>query len=182
MKKLPKKIKVGSFYTEELGHPDSPKINLDKVCILVTDLSNQDNNWNGKAKVMHEDCPNGKILRGILRSGGNIGVSTRGLGSADDAELNGEKCNRVNEFVMRAVDVVADPSAPDAYVNAIREEKQYIMDDSNEVVCELNEETYKLFESQLRNMPSKTKVSMQEQRDYLYKGMMNFLSGLKKNR
>jgi hypothetical protein len=174
------KVKMGRAFGE-LGHPDSPKINLDKVCIIVTDLNKQDANWNGRAKVMHHDCPNGKILRGILRSGGNVGVSTRGLGSANDATFQNEKCSMVGEFVMRAVDVVADPSAPDAYVNAIREEKQYIMDESNEVVCELNEETYKIFEEKLRNMPSKAKVSIQEQRDYLYKGLVEFLNGLKKN-
>ena len=55
------------------------------------------------------------------------------------------------------------------------------MDESNEIVCELNEETYKIFEKQLRNMPSKTKSSMNEQRDYLYKSMMEFLGGMKKN-
>jgi hypothetical protein len=174
------KVEMGRAFGE-LGHPDSPKINLDKVCILTTHLEKDGDNWNGSAKVMHHDCPNGKILRGILRSGGNIGVSTRGLGSANDANFQNEKCSMVGEFVMRATDIVADPSAPDAYVNAIREEKQYIMDDSNEVVCELNEETYKIFEAKLRNMSSKSKISIQEQRDYLYRGLVEFLSGLKKN-
>lgn len=165
----------------ELGHPSSPKINLDLVCILVDKLEKKDANWMGHARVMHEDCPNGKILRGILKSGGSVGVSTRGLGAAENTRYGNEDCDLVNEFIMRAIDVVADPSAPDAYVNAIHEEKQYILDDSNEVVCELNEETYKIFEEKLRNMPRRVRTCNKEQTEYLYEGLVTFLSGLRKN-
>ena len=170
--KIEKKRALG-----ELGHPDSPKINLDKTCILVTDLLKKGNDYVGKAKVLHEDCPNGKILRGLLKSGVEIGVSTRGLGSANKSKYNGEEVNLVDQFVLRAVDVVADPSAPDAYVNAIQEEKQYILDASSGEVMEFNEENYKLFESRIKNLPVKHTRSTEE----VYGAIKNFLDGLRNN-
>jgi len=134
----------------ELGHPDSPKINLDKVAILIESLSKRGNDFYGRAKVCHEDCPMGKILRGLLKTGGRVGVSSRGLGSANASKYNEEDCNLVDAFNLRAIDVVADPSAPDAMVEAIQEEKQYILEGSSGSIVELNEESYKLFENKIR--------------------------------
>jgi len=161
----------------ELGHPDSPKINLDKVAILVSDLTKQGNDFYGRAKVCHEDCPMGKILRGLLKTGGRVGVSSRGLGSANPSEYNGDDCNLVDAFNLRAIDVVADPSAPDAMVEAIQEEKQYILDASSNMVVELNEESYKIFETKLEVLPIKEEAKQEQ----VYSAVKNFLNGLRSN-
>lgn len=161
----------------ELGHPDSPKINLDKVAILTNELVKKGKDFYGKAKVCHEDCPMGKILRGLLKTGGRVGVSSRGLGTADKSKWQEEECDLVDHFVLRAIDVVADPSAPDAMVNAIEEEKVYILDDSNGEVTELNEESYKMFENQLRVLP----VKSTDRTEKVFGAMKNFLNSLRAN-
>jgi len=161
----------------ELGHPDSPKINLDKVAILVESLTKRGSDFYGRGKVCHEDCPMGKILRGLLKTGGKVGVSSRGLGSANPTKFREEDCNLVDAFNLRAIDVVADPSAPDAMVEAIREEKQYILDDSSGSVVELNEETYKLFESKIEVLPVKSGPNQEQ----VFGAIKNFLTGLRSN-
>lgn len=161
----------------ELGHPDSPKINLDKVAILTTQLVKKGNDYFGKARVCHEDCPCGKIARGLIKTGGRLGVSSRGLGTANKSQWQEEDCDLVDHFVLRAIDVVADPSAPDAMVNAIQEEKQYILDDSTGEVTELNEESYKIFETQLRVMP----VRKDDKTEKVFTSMKNFLNSLRAN-
>jgi len=161
----------------ELGHPDSPKINLDKVAMLVESLTKRSSDFYGRGKVCHEDCPMGKILRGLLKTGGRVGVSSRGLGSANPSKFREEDCNLVDAFNLRAIDVVADPSAPDAMVEAIREEKQYILDDSSGSVIELNEETYKLFENKLEVIPVRTGPKQEQ----VFCAIKNFLSGLRSN-
>jgi hypothetical protein len=160
----------------ELGHPDSPKINLDKTAVLVTGLEKKGSDYWGKAKVCHEDCPMGKILRGLLKTGGRVGVSSRGLGSADPKPWEGgEECNLVNQFVMRAIDVVADPSAPDAMVESIQEEKEYILDGCSGKIYDMNEENYKMFESKLKNLPVKQERSQEQ----VFEAIKCFLGSLK---
>ncbi len=161
----------------ELNHPDSPRINLDKAAILVQSLTKRGIDFYGKAKVCHEDCPMGKILRGLLKTGGAVGVSSRGLGSANPITREGQECNLVDSFNLRAIDCVSDPSAEKAMVEAFREEKQYILDDSTGAVIELNEETYKVFEKQLKVLPVK-KVAQDAQ---VYNAVKNFLNGLHTN-
>lgn len=159
----------------ELGHPDSPKINLDKAAILTTQLVKRDNDYYGKARVCHEDCPMGKITRGLIKTGGALGVSSRGLGTANKAKWEEDECDLVDHFVLRAIDVVADPSAPDAMVSAIQEEKQYILDDSTGEVMELNEESYKLFENQLQVLP----VKKEDKNEKVFRAMKKFLNSLR---
>ena len=161
----------------ELGHPDSPKINLDKAAILVESLIQKGNDYYGKAKVCHEDCPCGKILRGLIKTGGRVGVSSRGLGTANKGRWQEEDANMVETFILRAIDVVADPSAPDAMVQAIKEEKTYILDDSTGDVMELNEETYKIFESKLTVLP----VRNDDRQEKVFMAMKNFLNSLRNN-
>jgi hypothetical protein len=170
------KIKGKSAWGE-LGHPDSPKINLDKVAILVTDLSQQNDDFMGRARVCHEDCPMGKILRGLIKTGGKVGVSSRGLGSANPHKHDGEDCNLVDAFNLRAIDVVADPSAPDAMVEAVYEEKQYILDGSSDMVLELNEETYKMFEDKMKVLP----VKEEPKQEQIFEAVKLFLNGLRSN-
>mgnify|MGYP005862599345 CR=1 FL=1 len=97
----------------ELGHPDQPKINLDRVCVLTQEIKEDGNNFIGKAKVI--DTPFGNIVRTFLQEGVTLGVSSRGLGGVRNGVVQ-------NGFRLRtAVDVVADPSGPDAFVDAIME-------------------------------------------------------------
>ena len=106
----------------ELGHPMGPTINLDRVSHLITALEEDGKDFIGKAKIM--DTPNGKIVKNLLSSGVKLGVSSRGLGS-----LKMNKKTGVNEvqkdFTLTTVDIVADPSAPSAFVNGVMEGKEF---------------------------------------------------------
>jgi hypothetical protein len=159
----------------ELSHPQSPKINLERVCILIENLIAKGNDFYGRARVAHEDCPMGKILRGLIKSGAKVGVSSRGLGSANKSKWQEEDCDLVDNFVLMAIDIVASPSAPDAYVEAIQEEKQYILNDSTGDVIELNEENYHIFEKQLKVMP----VRANDKNEKVYSAIKNFLNSLR---
>ena len=107
----------------ELGHPMGPVINLDRVSHVIKELTEDGKNFVGKAKVM--DTPNGKIVKNFISEGVKLGVSSRGMGS-----LKANKKTGVNEvqkdFVLSTVDIVADPSAPDAFVNGIMEGKEWV--------------------------------------------------------
>ena len=107
----------------ELGHPDTPSINLDRVSHLIVDLRKEGTNYVGKAKIL--ETPMGNIARGLLDGGANLGVSSRALGSL---VLNKEGVNVVQDDFMlsTAADIVADPSAPDAFVRGIMENKEWI--------------------------------------------------------
>ena len=159
----------------QLNHPDSPKIDLKDVAILTLNLEKDGANYMGKARVCHEDCPMGKITRGIIRSGGSLGVSSRGLGSSKKAKWEDGECDMVEHFLLRAIDVVADPSAPDAMVEAIQEEKQYILDESTGEVALLNEDTYKIFENRLKVMP----VSKEAKDEKVFIAIKDFLNSLR---
>ena len=105
----------------ELGHPAGPTVNLDRVSHIITELYEDGKNFIGKAKVI--DTPNGKIVKNLLESGVRLGVSSRGLGSV---KTNKSGVNEVqNDFVLSTVDIVSDPSAPEAFVNGIMEGKEF---------------------------------------------------------
>ena len=106
----------------ELGHPDGPNINLDKVSHKIESLKENGNNFIGRAKIL--DTPNGRIAKSLLDEGVKLGVSSRGMGSLRK-ESN---CNIVQDDFMlaTAADIVADPSAPDAFVNGIMEGKEWV--------------------------------------------------------
>lgn len=161
----------------ECGHPDSPKINLERVCMITEQLIQKGNNFYGRGRIVHEDHPMGKVVRGLLKSGAKLGVSSRGLGSANTSTWQEDDCDMVDHFVLRAIDIVSDPSAPDAMVEAIQEEKQYILDDSSGSVVELNEETYKIFEHNLKTLPKR----QDDKHEKLYESIKNFLNSLKSN-
>jgi Prohead core protein serine protease len=107
----------------ELGHPDSPAINLDRVSHMITKLYPDGNNFMGKAKIL--DTPNGKIVKSLLEGGASLGVSTRGVGSLK--EQNGFKLVCDDFHLATAADIVADPSAPDAFVQGIMEGAEWVM-------------------------------------------------------
>ena len=107
----------------ELGHPPNPQINLNQVSHLITGLRFEGNDIYGKAKIL--DTPMGKIAKNFLEEGVRLGVSSRGLGSLK--ERNG--INEVqDDFHLATVDIVADPSAPDAFVQGIMESAEWILD------------------------------------------------------
>ncbi len=108
----------------ELGHPEGPTINLDKVSHMITELHEDDNNYVGKAKIL--STPNGEIVKNLIDDGAKLGVSSRGLGSL---EQKGNAQYVKNDFQLAtAGDIVADPSAPEAFVEGIMEGVEWIMD------------------------------------------------------
>jgi len=107
----------------ELGHPDSPTINLDRVSHMITKLYPDGNNFIGKAKIM--DTPNGKIVKSLLDGGASLGVSTRGVGSL--RPHNGYQLVQDDFHLATAADIVADPSAPEAFVRGIMEDAEWIL-------------------------------------------------------
>lgn len=106
----------------ELGHPANPTVNLDKVSHLITNLRFEGNDVIGKAKIL--DTPMGKIAKNFIEEGVRLGVSSRGLGSL---KMNKEGVNEVqDDFHLATVDIVADPSAPDAFVQGIMENRDWM--------------------------------------------------------
>ena len=108
----------------ELGHPDSPTINLDRVSHMITNLYPDGNNFMGKAKIL--DTPNGKIVKSLLDGGASLGVSTRGVGSLKPH--NGYQLVQDDFHLATAADIVADPSAPEAFVRGIMENAEWILE------------------------------------------------------
>ena len=109
----------------ELGHPDGPTVNLDRVSHKIVSLQREGNNFIGKAQIL--STPMGKIAESLLKEGVTLGVSSRGIGSV---KQNNEGYAEVGEDFMlaTAADIVADPSAPDAFVQGIMEGKEWIWD------------------------------------------------------
>lgn len=118
----------------ELGHPDGPQINLDRVSHKIVELRQEGNNFIGKAQIL--STPMGKIAESLLADGVKLGVSSRGMGSI----INQDGVNVVGEDFMlaTAADIVADPSAPDAFVDGIMEGKEWVWEGSvlREMKCE----------------------------------------------
>ena len=142
----------------ELGHPMGPTINLDRVSHLITELYEDGKNFIGKAKIM--DTPNGKIVKNLLESGVRLGVSSRGLGTV---KTNKQGVNEVQkDFTLSTIDIVADPSAPAAFVNGIMEGKEfsvtgeiehYIRKDVHKThLKKLDEKNLEIFDKFLRNL------------------------------
>lgn len=109
----------------ELGHPEGPTINMDRVSHMITSLKEDGNNFIGRAKVM--DTPMGRIVKTFIDEGAKFGVSSRGLGTL---KMNHQGINEVqNDFYLAtAADIVADPSAPDAFVAGIMEGREFFLD------------------------------------------------------
>ncbi len=106
----------------ELGHPEGPTLNLERVSHIITELKEDGDNIIGKAKIL--DTPYGNIVKNLIDEGAQLGVSSRGMGSL---KKNDDGVNEVQEdFMLAAVDIVADPSAPDAFVNGVMEGKEWV--------------------------------------------------------
>tara|TARA_B100000614_G_scaffold240468_1_gene240844 strand:+ start:564 stop:1214 length:651 start_codon:yes stop_codon:yes gene_type:complete len=109
----------------ELGHPEGPTVNLDRVSHKITSLVQEGNNFRGKAKLL--ETPMGKIAKSLLGEGVMLGVSSRGVGSLKE-DHTGTKIVGEDFQLATAADIVADPSAPDAFVNGIMEGKEWVWD------------------------------------------------------
>ena len=119
----------------ELGHPDSPTINLDRVSHMIKELKRDGDNFIGKAKIM--DTPYGKIVKNLIDEGATLGVSSRGMGSLSS---KGGVSMVQNDFTLAtAADIVADPSAPNAFVEGVMESKEWVMVDGKFVEKDLLE-------------------------------------------
>ena len=121
----------------ELGHPDGPTVNLERVSHMITSLKPEGKNFIGEAKVM--DTPYGKIVKNLIDEGAVLGVSSRGMGSIQ--QQGGRNLVGKDFYLATAADIVADPSAPDAFVEGIMEGKEWIWD--NGVLKSVTVEQYK---------------------------------------
>ena len=109
----------------ELGHPDGPTVNLERVSHMIEELQEVDSNFMGRAKIL--DTPYGKIVKNLIDEGARLGVSSRGMGSLKDAK-DGIQEVQDDFYLATAADIVADPSAPDAFVHGIMEGKEWVWD------------------------------------------------------
>ena len=116
----------------ELGHPDGPTVNLERVSHMITDLKPEGKNFIGEAKIM--DTPYGKIVKNLIDEGAKLGVSSRGMGSLENK--GGSNYVGRDFYLATAADIVADPSAPDAFVQGIMEGKEWVWD--NGVIREVD--------------------------------------------
>jgi len=149
----------------ELGHPDGPTVNLDRVSHKIVSLRQEGNNFIGKAKLL--ETPMGKIAKNLIDEGVTLGVSSRGVGSLREVR-GGYKLVGEDFMLSTAADIVADPSAPDAFVQGIMEGKEWVMVDGvlreqqikdtvstiNKLVSsrELDEKKIELFQNFLSNL------------------------------
>ena len=108
----------------ELGHPDGPTVNLERVSHMITKLAPDGKNFIGEAKIM--DTPMGKIVKNLMDEGATLGVSSRGMGSLE--QRNGANYVKDDFYLATAGDIVADPSAPNAFVEGIMEGKEWVWD------------------------------------------------------
>ena len=134
----------------ELGHPDGPTVNLERVSHRITSLRPDGNNFIGEAKIM--DTPMGKIVKNLMDEECKLGVSSRGMGSLD--ERGGAKYVRDDFYLATAADIVADPSAPNAFVEGIMEGKEWVWNNGALIESELVEMKRK-FDVKQRNRDAK---------------------------
>lgn len=133
----------------ELGHPENPQINLERVSHLITSLRKEGTNYVGRAKIL--ETPMGMIARGLLDGGANLGVSSRALGSL---KMNKEGVQVVQDDFMlaTAADIVADPSAPDAFVRGVMESKEWMFVDGKFIEQHIDEVKHQIRKTSSRNL------------------------------
>ena len=148
----------------ELGHPEGPTVNLERVSHMIQELKEDGNDFRGRAKIM--DTPYGKIVKNLIDEGARLGVSSRGMGSLKPV---GSNCSLVQDdfYLATAADIVADPSAPAAFVNGIMEGKEWIWDNGI------------LDERHIARIEKEMKITSQKQLDqYQLKAFDQFMSSL----
>lgn len=152
----------------ELGHPDGPSINLERVCMMIKSLRQEGDNFVGRAKIM--DTPYGNIVKNLMNEGARLGVSSRGMGTL--REVNGVNEVQSDFFLATAADIVADPSAPDAFVNGIMEGVEWVWD-NGVLKAQKLEAARKLIEQ------AASKRSKQELEEAKIRVFQHFLSNIK---
>jgi len=148
----------------ELNHPSTADVDLERACHIVTEMSQDGNVFYGKSKVL--STPTGLIVRSLINDGVRVGMSSRALGQLIP-ENNRDGVNRVKDFKLVAIDCVADPSFPKAFVNGILESKQYVLNQYGQF-----EEAYDDFEKTVATMPLKGKDA------FLRENMLKFIKSL----
>lgn len=138
-------VQKGRAYGE-LGHPNGPSINLDRVSHMITDLRQEGDNFIGRAKI--SSTPMGEIVKGLLSDGAQLGVSSRGMGSIKEGK-DGVMEVQDDFYLATAADIVADPSAPDAFVNGIMEGVEWVWN-NGVIVAQSVEEMKQEIESSSR--------------------------------
>lgn len=139
----------------ELGHPEGPTINLDKVSHLITKLDEDGNNYVGRAKIL--STPNGQIVRNLIDDGAKLGVSSRGLGSLE--QKGGAQYVKGDFQLATAADIVADPSAPEAFVEGIMEGVEWIYENGILKCTEVEQMRDKLLSTKLNKL-EETKLNL----------------------
>jgi len=148
----------------ELGHPDGPTINLERVSHMIKELKQSGNDFVGKAKII--DTPYGNIVKNLIIEGAGVGVSTRGMGSLEE-QSDGTKLVKDDFYLATAADIVADPSAPDAFVRGIMESKEWVWE--NGIIKEVQINEYK------KTIQKSSKKNLEEN---MIKTFQHFLSKL----
>ena len=148
----------------ELGHPDGPTVNLERVSHMIEELQEVEQNFMGRAKIL--DTPYGKIVKNLIDEGARLGVSSRGMGSLKPVK-DGIQEVQGDFYLATAADIVADPSAPDAFVAGIMEGKEWIWD--NGLLKETKIQEYK---NQIE------KSSKRDREQTLTKAFENFIVNL----
>ena len=143
----------------ELGHPSGPQINLERVSHMITEIKKDGNNFIGRAKVM--DTPYGNIVKNFIKEGCMLGVSSRGLGSVNDKNMVQD------DYKLATVDIVADPSAPDAFVEGIMENHEWYVENGIYKVHEIEEIQDEINET--------SKYELQEKKIELFEKFINKL-------
>ena len=142
----------------ELNHPSSADVDLERACHMITELSQDGNVFYGKSKVLTTPC--GQIVRSLINDGVKVGMSSRALGTLEEGSTH----NTVRNLKLVAVDCVADPSYPSAFVNGILESKQWVLADDGKY-----EEIYDRFEESISSLPRK------DVDKYLLERIMSFI-------
>ena len=138
----------------ELGHPDGPTVNLERVSHMIKSLYPEGNNFIGEAKIL--DTPYGKIVKNLIDEGAKLGVSSRGMGSL--RSMNGANYVGNDFYLATAADIVADPSAPEAFVEGIMEGKEWVWDNGvlkEQEINQLKLQVEKAKRSELANIQAK---------------------------
>jgi hypothetical protein len=139
----------------ELGHPEGPTINLERVSHMITELRQEGSNFIGRAKIM--DTPYGKIVKNLIDEGAKLGVSSRGMGSLE--ERNGVNVVKDDFQLATAADIVADPSAPEAFVRGIMEGKEWIWESGRLIQADIEQIKKDIRKSSSRNL-EETKMNV----------------------
>jgi hypothetical protein len=146
----------------ELNHPTNAEVDLERACHMVTEITQSGNIFYGKSKVLSTPC--GLIVRSLINDGVKVGMSSRALGQL----IEGNGCNKVKNMRLIAVDCVADPSYPAAFVNGILESKQWVCNTSNKF-----EEVYEDFQKGISDLPKK------DVEKFLLESVIDFINKIK---